>query len=110
LTTIKTLSDLTSHIVFGIQADVVDGEKRETFYAETDMPWVEFRDRVIRILGDPQKVKLSGKITGEGKWAILNGAEGLEAIMQRICQKAFNARTKSVGLEVKNTAVSSCVL
>jgi hypothetical protein len=96
--------------VFVIQADILDGEKRESFYAETDISWVEFRDRVVRILGDPQKVELSGKITSEGKWAVLNGAEGLEGVMQRICQKAFNARTKSVGLEVKNTAVSSSVL
>lgn len=96
--------------MFTIQADVLDGERRETFYTETDMSWVEFCDHIIRILGDLQKVELSGKITGEGKWVILNGAEGLEGLMQRICQRAFNARIKLVGLEVKNTAVSSSVL
>jgi Tfp pilus assembly protein PilZ len=71
------------------------------------MPWVEFRDRIITILGDPHKVQLSGKVAGEGKWGALNSVEGLGAMMQRLVQKANNARTKAVSLEVKNTAVSS---
>jgi hypothetical protein len=93
--------------VFAFQIDVLDGEQSETFYADTEMPWAEFRDRVVRILGDPHKVQLSGKIIGEGKWGILNGVEGLSGMMQRLVQKANNARTKAVALEVKNTAVSS---
>jgi hypothetical protein len=48
--------------------DILANEKGENFYADTDMPWVEFRDRVVRLLGDPEKVQLSGRITGEGKW------------------------------------------
>ena len=36
----------------------------------------------------------------------MNSVEGLGRIMQRIVQKAYNARTKAVTLEVKNTAVS----
>ncbi len=70
------------------------------------MPWVEFQDRIIRILGDPQKIQLAGRITGEGGWGLLNSVEGLGRIMQRIVQKAYNARTKAVALEVKDTAVS----
>ena len=93
-------------VVFAFQIDVLDGEQSETFYADTDMPWVEFRDHVIRILSYPDKVQLSGKIVGEGKWAILSGVEGLGSMMQRLVQKANNARTKAVALEVKNTAVS----
>lgn len=53
--------------MFAFQVDVLDGKKRETFYADTDMPWVEFQDRIVRMLGDPEKVQLSGKIAGEGK-------------------------------------------
>lgn len=93
-------------VVFAFQIDVLDGEQSETFYADTDMPWVEFRDHIVRILGYPDKVQLSGKIVGEGKWAILSGVEGLGSMMQRLVQKANNARTKAVALEVKNTAVS----
>ena len=73
----------------------------------TEMPWVEFRDRIVRILGDPPKIQLSGKVAGEGKWGALNSAEGLGALMQRLVQKVNNARTKVVSLEVKNMAVSS---
>jgi hypothetical protein len=92
--------------VFAFQVDVLDGEKRETFCADTDMPWVEFRDHIVRMLGDPQKVQLSGKIAGEEKWGVLNSVEGLKDMMMRVVQKALNARTKAVALEVKNTAVS----
>jgi hypothetical protein len=38
---------------------------------------------------------------------VLNGVDGLTGMMQRIAQKASNARTKPVTLEVKNTAVST---
>ena len=58
------------------------------------------------MLDDPQNIQLSGKIAGERKWGILNGVEGLEGMMVRIVQKVYNARTKAVALEVKNTAVS----
>ena len=92
--------------MFAFQIDVLDGEQSETFHADTDIMWAEFRNRIVRILGDPHKVQLSGKIVGEGKWGILDGAEGLGALMQRLVQKANNARTKAVALEVKNKAVS----
>ena len=89
---------------------MLDGEKKETFQADTEITWVEFRDRVAGILGNPQEVRLSGKIASDGKWAVLNGVEGLEEVMRRVFQKASNARTKPVGLEVKNTAVSLSTL
>lgn len=92
--------------MFAFQIDVIDGEKSETFHTDTEMPWVEFRNRIVRILGDPHKVQLSGKIVGEGKWGVLNGVEGFSGMMQRLVQKASNARTKAVALEVKNAAVS----
>ena len=65
---------------------------------------------VAGILGNPQEVHLSGKITSNGKWAVLNGVEGLEEVMHWVFQKASNARTKPVGLEVKNMAVSLFIL
>lgn len=64
----------------------------------------------MKILGDPQQVHLSRRIAGDGKWVALNGVAELEEIMCRVVQKAGNAKTKSVGLEVKNTAVSSSAL
>lgn len=51
-------------------------------------------------------MQLSGKIVGDGRWGVLNGDEGLEEVLRRIGQKATNARTKPVALEIKNTAVS----
>lgn len=95
--------------MFAFEVNILDGEKSETFYADTEMPWAEFRDRVVRILGDPQNVQLSAKIVGEGKMGVLNGAEGMSQMMQRIVQKASNARTKPVALEVKNS-VSSFII
>jgi hypothetical protein len=94
-------------VVFAFQIEVLDGENQGTFDAETDIQWAEFRSRVVRILGGSYKVQLSGRIGGERKWVILNGADELGNIMQRVVQKANNARTKAVALEVKNAAVSS---
>jgi hypothetical protein len=82
--------------VFAFEVDIFDGEKKETFYADTEMPWVEFRHRIIRILGDPQDVQLSAKIVGEGKMGVINGAEGLGHMMQRIIQKASNTGLKQL--------------
>jgi hypothetical protein len=93
--------------VFVFQVEVLDGEQKETFEADTEITWETFRDRVVGLLGNPQRVQLSGRIAGEGRWGALNREEGLEEMMRRICQKANNARTKPVALEVKNTAVSA---
>ena len=76
------------------------------FYMDTEMLWVEFQNCIIRILGDLHKVQLSGKIVGEGKWGALNGIKGFGGMMQWLVQKANNARTKVLALEVKNAAVS----
>ncbi len=38
---------------------------------------------------------------------VLNGAEGMSQMMQRIVQKVSNARTKPVALEVKNSVMES---
>ena len=70
--------------MFAFEVNILDGEKSETFYADTEMPWAEFRDRVVRILGDPQNVQLSAKIVGEGKMGVLNGAEGVEIILLHV--------------------------
>ena len=95
------------HLVFVFMVDILANEKGETFHADTEMPWPEFWDHVVRLLGDPEKVQLSGRIAGKGKWGVLNSVDGLIAMMQRIAQKANNTRTKLVTLEVKNTAVST---
>ena len=97
---------LSQCAVFAFQVDVLDGEQRETFQTDTEVSWGEFRGRIVRSLGDPEKVQLSGKIVGDGRWGVLNGDEGLEEVLRRICQKATNARTKPVALEVKNMVVS----
>ena len=63
--------------MFSFQVDVLSGENGETFHTDTEILWVEFQDRVVGILGNLQKIQLSGKIAGEGKWGVLNSVEGL---------------------------------
>ena len=92
--------------MFAFQINIIDGEKCKMFHTDTEMLWVKFWNCIVRILGDPHKVQLSGKIVGEGKWGVLNGVEGFGGMMQWLVQKANNARTKALALEVKNAAVS----
>jgi hypothetical protein len=93
-------------VVFAFQIEVLDSKNQGTFNTKTDIQWAEFRSCIVRILGGSYKVQLSGRIGGERKWVILNSADELGNIMQRVVQKANNARTKAVALEVKNAAVS----
>jgi hypothetical protein len=90
--------------VFTFQVDVVAGEAKRDFLAERDITWEDFRTRTITYLDtNGQAVQLTCKVTGEpGKASHLGNANEFEAVIGRLHQKASNARTKAVGLEVKN--------
>ena len=99
------LSKLTRYdIVITFQVDVVAGEAKRNFLAETDITWEDFQKRAITYLDtNGQAVQLTCKVTGEpGKASHLGNASEFDAIIGHLCQKASNARSKAVGLEVKN--------
>lgn len=75
------------------------------------MPWEDFKSRVLAYLDHNanEEVKLVSKMTGDsGRASHLDNAQTFSAVMEHLCQKASNARTRAVGLEVKN-AVSDCL-
>jgi hypothetical protein len=78
------------------------------FRGETDMPWEDFKSRVLAFLDSAaDEVQLVYKFVGDNSRATqLNDAEAFSIAMDRLCHKAFNARTRVVALEVKNAAVS----
>ena len=90
--------------VFTFQVDVVAGEAKRDFSAETDITWEDFQKRAITYLDtNGQAVQLTCKVTGEpGKASHLGNANKFDAVIGRLRQKASTAGTKAVGLEVKN--------
>jgi hypothetical protein len=92
------------YAVFSFQVDVVAGEGKRDFLAETDITWEDFRKRTITFLDNVgETVQLTCKVTGEpGRASYLGNANEFDAIIGRLRQKASHARTKAVGLEVKN--------
>jgi hypothetical protein len=92
------------YAVFSFQVEVIaDGTKRE-FRAETDMPWEDFHSCVLAFLDSASdKIELVYKFSGDsGKASHLNDAPCFVGVMEHLCQKASNARTRAVGLEVRN--------
>ncbi|KAF8876599.1 hypothetical protein CPB84DRAFT_1828973 [Gymnopilus junonius] len=90
--------------VFRFQVDVVEGNAKREFTAETDMPWEDFRCLVVGLL-ENMSIELAYKIPGEpGKASLLKTRPDYEAAMSRVCQKALSARSKPVSIEIKNIA------
>ena len=76
-----------------------------------DIPWEDFKSRVLAYLDSARgEVELVYKFAGEsGRAFHLDNAEVFASLMECLCQKASNARTRAVGLEVKNAVcVYSC--
>ena len=68
------------------------------------MCWKEFRGRVIAYLENlTGPVELAYKVTGDiGKACRMKNEDDFQAAMARLCQKAGSARTRAVGLEIRN--------
>jgi hypothetical protein len=81
--------------VFSFQVNVISGEARREFSAETDRSWEDFRGRVVGHLESATgAVKLAYKILGDaGKPTILETIDDHQQAMERIVQKAKVART-----------------
>ncbi|KAG1725334.1 hypothetical protein EDB19DRAFT_1915147 [Suillus lakei] len=69
---------------------------------ETDMPWEDFKSRVLAFLDSAaDEVQLVYKFVGDNSRATqLNDVEAFSIAMDRLCHKAFNARTRVVALEL----------
>ena len=81
--------------MFSFQVEVIAGDTKHKFQAETDMPWDDFHSCVLAFLDSASdKVELVYKFLGDsGKAAHLNDAPCFIGVMERLCQKASNART-----------------
>jgi hypothetical protein len=68
------------------------------------MCWEDFECRVLGYLENAtRKVELAYKVTGDsGRASQLKNEEDFKAAMARLCQKAGNARSRVVGLEIRN--------
>lgn len=88
--------------VFRFQVDVIDGNAKREFSAETDTCWKDFRSCVLGFL-ENMSVELAYKITGDtGKASHLKTEADFTSAMVRLCQKATTACTRAVGMEIKN--------
>lgn len=88
--------------VFKFDVEVVENGAKREFSARTDMPWGNFRRLVVGMLENPS-VELAYKLTSEpGKPSHLKTGEDFANAMKRLCQKALTARTKAVGMEIRN--------
>jgi hypothetical protein len=101
-------SYLTTYPVFSFQVEVSDGEGRRDFSGETDMMWEIFYKKVLQYLEKATgEIELACKVSGETGGATQMKSEAdFKAIMDRVCQRAQNARTRAVGLEIKNIVSS----
>ncbi|KAG2140763.1 hypothetical protein BD769DRAFT_1333934, partial [Suillus cothurnatus] len=90
--------------VFSFDVDIIAGDTKRSFRGETDMPWEDFKSRVVAYLDSTTgEVQLVYKFAGDTNRAThLNDAEAFSITMDRLCHKASNARTQVVALEVKN--------
>lgn len=97
------------YAVFSFQVDVVAGEAKHEFTAETDITWDDFRSRVLVHLDNAMHaVQLACKVSGDtGKLSHLNNVDDFNATIERLRQRAYNARTRAVCLEVKNIVSAS---
>lgn len=103
---VEDIEDLATYqlLVFSFQVDVSDGEARREFVAETDMTWEVFHAKVLRYLESAAgKVELTCKVSGDtGKAGQMKGEEDYRSALERVRQRAQNARTRAVSLEIKN--------
>ncbi|KAG1851556.1 hypothetical protein C8R48DRAFT_612642 [Suillus tomentosus] len=77
--------------VFSFDIDVIMGDMKRGFRGETDMPWDDFKSRILAYLDAPEEVQLVYKFMGDhSKASHLNDAEAFGIAMDRLCHKASN--------------------
>ena len=95
---------LMTYIVFGFQVEVSDGDSHHNFIAETDMTWEVFQKKVLQYLESATcEVELTCKVSGDtGKASQMKDEADYKSVIERVCQRAQNAHTRAVSLEIKN--------
>lgn len=87
--------------VFGFQVEIFGGKTKNVFFAETDIEWPDFQRRVALYLG--KNTELVYKVAGDnGKGYYLKSDDDFKTAMERLCQRAYNARTRAVALEIRD--------
>ena len=82
-----------AYAVFSFQVDVIGGDSKCEFTAESDVAWEDFHRHVLLYLESATGVvELTCKVTGDiGKASHLKSNEDFKATMTCLCQKASNA-------------------
>jgi len=98
-----------THVVFKFKVEIIEGNARHDFEEHTDTPWTDFRPRVVGRL-ENLDVELVCKVTsGSGGATQLKTQDDYDAAIERLLLKVQSARTKAVGLEIRNI-VRDCLL
>ena len=91
------------YLVYTFQVDVVAGEAKCDFSADTDISWEDFHRLVITYMDSSTAVQLAYKISGDnGRASHLNSARDFMTAMERLSQRACSACSWPVSMEVKN--------
>jgi hypothetical protein len=86
--------------VFRFQVDILGDRAKSELSAETDISWPDFQRRVGVYLGNNSE--LVYKVTGDnGKGSYLKNGDDFKTA-ERLCQRAYNARTRAVVLEMRD--------
>lgn len=91
--------------VFRFQVVVVTGKERREFTFHTNSTWEELHREVHATLGKPAAMELLCRLTGDAGsgWSRLASAQDHVDAMSRVYTKASSARTRPVGLEIRNS-------
>ena len=89
--------------MFSFQVEVLTDDGKREFQAESNMHWEDFHSRVLTYLRSASdKIELIYKFLGDsGRASHLNDAPCFVGVMEHLCQKAYNVRSRAVGLGVK---------
>ncbi|KAG1839817.1 hypothetical protein DFJ58DRAFT_630082, partial [Suillus subalutaceus] len=75
--------------VFSFDIDIITGDMKRGFCGETDIPWDDFKSRILAYLDAPEEVQLVYKFIGDNsKASHLNDAEAFGIAMDQLCHKA----------------------
>ena len=91
-----------THVVFRFKVEIIEGNARHDFEEHTDTPWTDFRPQFVGRLENPD-VELVCKVTsGSGGATQLKTQDNYDTAIEHLLLKVQTARTKAVGLEIRN--------
>jgi len=87
--------------VFCFQVDILGGRAKSELSTETDISWPNFQWCIGVYLANNSE--LVYKVTGDnGKGSYPKNGDDFKMAMERLCQRAYNACTQAVVLEIRD--------